>query len=271
MESRRKDDRPQPQSERGSPREQEIKRAVKETYTRMAQGAGCCSSAEGGCGVGSHLTQIGYSTEELAALPAEAAGRAAGCGNPTALAELRVGEVVLDLGSGAGIDALLAAQRVGPAGSVIGVDMTEAMIEKARANAARSGLENVEFRPGEIEDLPVDDQSVDVVISNCVINLSPDKDAVFREAFRVLRPGGRLMISDLVTQGELPEQVRTNLESWAGCVAGALDQSTYLEKIRDAGFDGVEVIEESRPLGGFPLYSIGVRAVKPRAAAEGGE
>ncbi len=240
--------------------EQDIKRAVKEAYTKVAQGAGCCGTAEGGSS-GSHLAQIGYSPGELAALPEGVVCAASGCGNSTALAELRAGEVVLDLGSGAGVDALLAAQRVGPAGRVIGVDMTEAMVERARANALKLG--NVEFRLGEIEALPVEDGSVDVVISNCVINLSPDKDAVFREAFRALRPGGRLMISDMVTRGELPEEIRKNLESWAGCVAGALDQDAYLQKIRDAGFREVEVVQESGPLGGSPVYSIAVRAAKP--------
>ncbi|MFQ5796371.1 MAG: arsenite methyltransferase [Candidatus Bipolaricaulia bacterium] len=244
--------------------EKEIKQAVKEAYTKVAQRADCCGTA--GCGSsGTYLTQIGYSAEELTTLPEGAMDTAAGCGNPTALAELCAGEVVLDLGSGVGIDVFLAAEKVGPAGKVIGVDMTEAMVEKARANAVEMGVEHVEFRLGEIEALPVEDESVDVIISNCVINLSLDKDAVFRETFRVLRSGGRMMISDIVTQGEIPEEIRNSLASWAGCVAGALDQSVYLNKIRDAGFKEIQVVKEAGPLGQFPVYSIGVRAIKSAA------
>lgn len=238
----------------------EVKQAVKEAYTKVAQGAGCCGTSDEGSG--SYLSQIGYSAEELAALPQGAVDSAAGCGNPTALAQLRPGQVVLDLGSGAGIDVFLAAQRVGPTGKVIGVDMTEAMVGKAQANVVKLGLKNVEFRLGEIEALPAEDESVDVIISNCVINLSLDKGAVFQEVFRVLRPGGWMMISDLVTRGELPEEIRKNLESWAGCVAGALDQSVYLGLIREAGFKEVQLVKETGPLGGFPLYSIGLRASK---------
>ncbi len=183
---------------------------------------------------------IGYSEVELESVP-EGANLGLGCGNPVALASLRRGDVVLDLGSGAGFDAFLAARAVGDAGRVIGVDMTPEMIEKARANAAKAAVANVEFRAGTIEALPVDDASVDVVISNCVVNLSPDKPSVFREAFRVLRPGGRLMISDLVTLGELPASVRASLPAYLGCVAGVSHEDEYVAMLRDAGFADVAV------------------------------
>jgi ubiquinone/menaquinone biosynthesis C-methylase UbiE len=166
-----------------------------------------------------------------------------GCGNPTAIAELSAGEVVLDLGSGGGIDCFLAAKQVGPSGRVIGLDMTPDMVRLARHNAKKVGAGNVEFRYGEIEDMPLPDGLVDVIISNCVINLSPDKDAVFAEAFRVLRPGGRLSVSDIVTRGELPPSVRDRLDAWAGCLAGALDESDYVEKIQRAGFADMQVID----------------------------
>jgi SAM-dependent methyltransferase len=165
-----------------------------------------------------------------------------GCGNPLAIAELQPGEIVLDLGSGGGIDCFLAAKRVGPEGRVIGLDMTPDMIKLARRNAKKLDAQNVDFRYGEMEDMPLPGESVDVVISNCVINLSPDKDAVFGEAFRVLRPGGRLSVSDIVVDGELPAPIRQNLNAWAGCVAGALDESDYLDKIRAAGFQDVLVL-----------------------------
>jgi ubiquinone/menaquinone biosynthesis C-methylase UbiE len=165
-----------------------------------------------------------------------------GCGNPLAIAELQPGEVVLDLGSGGGIDCFLAARKVGTEGRVIGLDMTPDMIKLARRNAKKLDAQNVDFRYGEMEDMPLPSESVDVVISNCVINLSPDKDAVFGEAFRVLRPGGRLSVSDMVVDGELPEALRQNLNAWAGCIAGALDELDYLDKIRAAGFTRVEVL-----------------------------
>ena len=165
-----------------------------------------------------------------------------GCGNPLAIAGLQPGEVVLDLGSGGGIDCFLAAKKVGPEGRVIGLDMTPDMIKLARRNAKKMGVTNVDFRYGEMEEMPLPDESVDVIISNCVINLSPDKDAVFREAFRVLRPGGRLSVSDIVVDGDLPQSIRSQLDAWAGCVAGALDESVYLDKIRAAGFEQVEVL-----------------------------
>jgi len=192
-----------------------------------------------------------------------------GCGNPTAIAALQPGEVVLDLGSGGGIDCFLAARKVGPMGRVIGLDMTPEMIKLARRNAKKVGVTNVEFHYGEIEDIPLPDEAVDVIISNCVINLSPDKDAVFREAYRVLRPGGRMVVSDIVIHGELPELIRNRLDAWAGCVAGALDESDYLDKIRAAGFADVEVlsrdyvkISEAAEWGGFKglLAEVGLPA-----------
>jgi len=187
-----------------------------------------------------------YAAEELAGLPGTVTAASLGCGNPLAIAELQPGEVVLDLGSGGGIDCFLAARKVGPAGRVIGLDMTPDMIKLARRNAKKMGVTNVDFRFGEMEDMPLPDGTVDVIISNCVINLSPDKDAVFREAYRVLRPGGRLSVSDIVIDGDLPDVLRSRLDAWASCVAGALDESVYLDKIRDAGFQQVEVLSRDR-------------------------
>jgi len=186
---------------------------------------------------------VGYSPEELAAIP-EDANLGLGCGNPAALAGLKAGETVLDLGSGAGIDCFLAAAKVGPAGKVIGVDMTPEMLDRARENARKSGAANVEFRLGEIENLPAADNSIDVIISNCVINLSTDKPRVFREAFRVLRPGGRMMVSDLALQKPLPEAIRRSVEAYVACIAGALVKSDYLGAIRAAGFAEVSVVSE---------------------------
>ncbi len=239
-------------------KEEEIKKAVREGYASLAKGDGfCCAATSTCCGgaqtdmVRSLSKQIGYTDEDLNSVP-EGSNLGLGCGNPVALASLREGEVVLDLGSGAGFDCFLAAQRVGESGVVIGVDMTPEMLEKARKNAEKGGFGNVEFRLGEIEHLPVADSSVDVIISNCVINLAPDKDQVFREAYRVLKPGGRLMISDIVLLGELPPQVMSSIEAYIGCVAGALRKEDYLGSIRRAGFEEVEVIEESA----FPIESI---------------
>ena len=189
-----------------------------------------------------HAMQL-YSAIELTDLPESVTGASLGCGNPTAIAELEPGEVVLDLGSGGGIDCFLAARQVGDEGHVIGLDMTPDMIKLARQNAKKVGATNVDFRYGEMEDMPLPDESVDVIISNCVINLSPDKDSVFSEAYRVLRPGGRLAVSDMVTYGSLPQAVRSNPEAWACCVGGALDESDYLGKIRQAGFAEVKVTE----------------------------
>jgi arsenite methyltransferase len=186
-----------------------------------------------------------YTSRELAGLPASVTNASLGCGNPLAIASLRPGEVVLDLGAGGGIDCFLAARQVGPIGRVIGLDMTPEMVKLARRNARKMGMTNVDFRYGEMEEIPLPDGEVDVVISNCVINLSPDKDAVFGEAFRVLRPGGRLNVSDMVTQGQLPAAVRQRLDAWAGCLAGALDEQVYLDKIRAAGFVDVEVVSRA--------------------------
>ena len=200
----------------------------------------CCGSSE------APVEQTGaarfYSAEELAELPETVTDASLGCGNPLAIAELQPGEVVLDLGSGGGIDCFLAAKKVGPEGQVIGLDMTPDMIRLARRNAKKIGIKNVDFRFGEMEDMPLPDESVDVIISNCVINLSPDKDSVFHEAYRVPRPGGRLSVSDIVVDGDLPQVIRSRMDAWAACVAGALDESIYLDKMRAAGFEKVEVL-----------------------------
>jgi len=209
-------------------------------------GCGCGCGATGANLSGSCASSTNYSTQELNGLPESVTDASLGCGNPLAIAGLQPGETVLDLGSGGGIDCFLAARQVGPQGKVIGLDMTLDMIKLARRNVKKVGATNVEFRYGEMEDMPLPDQSVDVIISNCVINLSPDKDAVFREAFRVLRPGGRLHVSDIVTKGELPSAVASKLDAWAGCIAGALDESVYLDKIQSAGFRDVEVVSRSR-------------------------
>ena len=223
---------------------EQVKAAVRETYGRIAteeRSAGCCGST-GCCGPGAEPTSdaLGYSDEERRGAP-EGADLGLGCGNPQAIAELKSGERVLDLGSGAGFDAFLAARQVGETGSVIGVDMTAEMIAKARGNIAKTDLRNVEFRLGEIEHLPVADQSVDVIMSNCVINLSTDKPAVFREAYRVLTPGGRLAISDIVALREIPAAVRNDLEAYAGCVSGAALVAEVEGMLRDAGFEHVQV------------------------------
>jgi arsenite methyltransferase len=237
--------------------DENIKQAVRQSYGDIVRRLGekeapascCCPSHKASCACGPSEASVElseaaarlYSAEELADLPQSVTDISLGCGNPTAIAELRPGEVVLDLGSGGGIDCFLAAKKVGPEGRAIGLDMTPDMIMLARRNAKKVGTTNVEFRFGEMEDIPLPDQSVDVVISNCVINLSPDKDAVFAETYRVLRPGGRLTVSDIVVHGELPHPIRDRLDAWAGCVAGALDESDYLSKIRAAGFENVEV------------------------------
>ena len=223
---------------------EDIKGVVRQKYGEIAQSSG----SGGGCGCGPSAAElskrIGYSDSDLQAVPQEA-NLGLGCGNPVALASLREGETVLDLGSGAGFDCFLAAERVGATGHVIGVDMTAEMLEAARRNARKGNYTNVEFRLGEIENLPVSDGSVDAVISNCVINLSPDKERVFREAFRVLRPGGRLMVSDIVLTQALPEVVRNSLEAYVGCVAGAALKDDYLNLIRAAGFTDIQVVHEA--------------------------
>lgn len=241
-------------------RAEELKQAVKKRYGTIArEGGGCCGPAACCQGPG----QTGYGEQELIGLPGGAV-LALGCGNPLGVESLEPGETVLDLGSGAGLDCLLAAQRVGPQGRVIGVDMTPEMVERARENARRAGVANVEFRLGEIEELPVEDNSVDIVISNCVINLSPDKARVFGEAYRVLKPGGKLVVADIVLRGELPEPLRDSLEAYTGCLAGAMRRDDYLASIEAAGFESVEVIAETPYWG--PAQSITVRARKPLPA-----
>jgi arsenite methyltransferase len=215
--------------------------AVTEETAMEGTQASCCESSGVDVADASSAARL-YSTGELSDLPDSVSNASMGCGNPTAIASLQTGEVVLDLGSGGGIDCFLAAKKVGPEGRVIGLDMTPDMIRLARRNAKKVGAKNVEFRYGEMEDIPLPDESVDVIISNCVINLSPDKDAVFGEAYRVLRPGGRMSVSDIVVDGDLPPSIRRRLDAWAGCIAGALDESVYLGKIRAAGFEEVQVL-----------------------------
>ena len=218
-----------------------IKETVKKRYRDFAKtGSSCC-----GCGNGSieQAKKVGYSEKELEEIPKDSV-MGLGCGNPTALAGLNEGEIVLDLGAGAGIDVFLAAKKVGPLGYVIGVDMTEEMVKKARASAEKHGYKNVEFRLGEIENLPVESNSVDVIISNCVINLSQDKLQTFKEAYRVLKPGGRVLVSDIVTEGQLPEEIKRNFDAWASCIGGALEKKEYLETIRRAGFRNVEIVSQ---------------------------
>jgi len=218
---------------------------VREKYAAAAAGDGCgCGCCGGPANAESVLGLIGYTAEQAAAIP-DGANLGLGCGNPVAHASLRPGETVLDLGSGAGIDCFLAAREVGPSGRAIGVDMTHAMLERARATAKKIGAANVEFRLGEIEHLPVGDASVNAIISNCVVNLSPDKPQVFREALRVLAPGGRLVVSDLVLTRELSPAMRGHAELYAGCVAGASLESDYLQLMREAGFDDVTVLERT--------------------------
>ena len=246
-----------------------IKENVRERYAEVAKRAqasttaSCCApSVAPCCGPTSaaYAKNIGYALDELSDLPDAAQLASAGCGNPTALAGLKKGEVVLDLGSGGGIDVFIAAKKVGPTGKAIGVDMTQEMLDLATKNAAELGFENVEFRKGDIEELPVEDGTIDVIISNCVINLAPDKDKVFREAYRVLKPGGRITVSDIVTDGDLPEEIRNNPDQWAACVSGALDENLYLEKIRNAGFERVKVLDKR----GFNIVkSAEVEAFKP--------
>jgi SAM-dependent methyltransferase len=242
--------------------DERIKESVRGTYGQIARRfveeqparAGCCGPEQpqtqqqsGCCGPSEAEAEAAvaaarfYSDEEIGDLPESVTEASLGCGNPLAIAGLQPGEVVLDLGSGGGIDCFLAARQVGPEGRVIGLDMTPDMIRLARRNAKKIGATNVDFRYGEMEEMPLADASVDVIISNCVINLSPDKDTVFGEAYRVLKPGGRLSISDIVVDGDLPSSIRNRLDAWAGCIAGALDESVYLDKIRAAGFERVEV------------------------------
>ena len=231
----------------------EIKKIVRENYANVAtsQSSCCGSSCCGGTTAIDISKSVGYSEEEMAAVP-DGANLGLGCGNPVALASLKEGEVVVDLGSGAGFDAFLAAVKVGQSGRVIGVDMTPEMLDRARQNAAKGGYENVEFRLGEIEHLPLADSSTDVIISNCVINLSPDKLAVFKEAFRVLKPSGRVFVSDIVLLKELPEVIRESAAAYVSCVAGALLKDDYIAAIKEADFGDVKILgEDVYPLESF--------------------
>jgi arsenite methyltransferase len=213
--------------------------AIKDKYGKAATGARTSSCCGGSCG--DPITSNLYDAGETAGLPAETVNASLGCGNPTALIGLQAGQTVLDLGSGGGIDVLLSARRVGPTGKVYGLDMTDEMLALARENQRKAGATNVEFLRGEIEHIPLPDNSVDVIISNCVINLSADKDQVLREAFRVLKPGGRFAVSDVVVRGPVPADIRRNVELWVGCVAGALEESEYRAKLTAAGFEAVDV------------------------------
>ncbi len=240
-----------------------IHKSVREHYAKEARrGSSCCSS-----------TPSLYPNDLLTDLPSEVSGFSLGCGDPITLAGLKTGETVLDLGSGGGLDCFLAAKQVGETGHVIGVDMTPEMLERARASAARMGIKNVEFREGFLERLPVEENSIDVVISNCVINLSPDKPGVFREIFRALKPGGRLAISDMATRGPLPEDVRADLDAWGSCVAGALDVKEYIRELTAAGFSEVSVQskaadEEASCCGsGEAVFSASISAKKPEAGS----
>jgi arsenite methyltransferase len=227
--------------------DQAIKAQVREHYAqearrvrRGAKRAACCGSGDS-VSCADPITSNLYRDDEKAALPAEAVAASLGCGNPTALAALKPGETVLDLGSGGGIDVLLSARRVGPAGMAYGLDMTGEMLALARENQQKAGVDNVEFLEGEIENIPLPDNFVDVIISNCVINLSADKDRVLAEAFRVLKPGGRFAVSDIVVRGEMPADIQRSIELWAGCIAGALKESEYRSKLAQAGFDHIEI------------------------------
>jgi SAM-dependent methyltransferase len=231
----------------------ELKEVVKERYgaaaRRVATGEGlpadCCSTTSccGGSAAAScdPITSNLYGENEAGQIPEQALKASLGCGNPTALATLNPGEIVLDLGSGGGIDVLLSARRVGPTGKAFGLDMTDEMLALARQNQREAGLDNVEFLKGEIENIPLPDNSVDVIISNCVINLSGDKERVLREAFRVLKPGGRFAVSDVVVRGDVPAEIRRNMELWVGCIAGAMEESEYTSKLADAGFDQIDI------------------------------
>lgn len=231
-------------------RQENIKKAVREGYAKIAKKEGsCCAPCCGSASMSEDISRkIGYGDEELGSVP-EGANLGLGCGNPVALASLKEGETVLDLGSGAGFDCFLAARKVGKEGKVIGVDMTPEMLDRARENARKGNYANVEFRLGEIENIPAADNSVDVVISNCVINLAPDKERVFKEAFRVLKPGGRMMISDMVLLKELPYAVKDSVEAYVGCLSGAVMKDDYLEAIKRVGFRDVRIVDEVR----FPV------------------
>jgi SAM-dependent methyltransferase len=231
-------EKPRRKSSRAGVEETEVRKAVRKHYTELAtKGTSCCGSGENTmCG----CSDI-YPQAELLSLPADAMAVSAGCGNPTAIASLKKGMTVVDLGSGGGIDVFLAAKKIGPKGKAIGIDMTPEMIYRARGTASENGYKNAEFRLGEIEHIPVESSTADVVISNCVINLSPDKDQVFREAFRVLKPGGKLAVSDIVLLKELPKALRNDLSAWSSCFSGALLEREYLGAMKRAGFVGIKV------------------------------
>ncbi|MCJ7665841.1 MAG: arsenite methyltransferase [Actinobacteria bacterium] len=236
--------------------EKNIKKAVRDNYAKVAKAGSCCSSTITNCCGQVDLAReisssIGYTREDMDKVP-EGSNLGLGCGNPIALASLKKGEVVLDLGSGAGFDCFLAADKVGPEGKVIGVDMTPEMLEKARENAQKNEFTNVEFRLGEIENLPVADGTIDIIISNCVINLSTDKDCVFSEAFRVLKSGGRIMVSDIVLTRELPDPIKNNISAYVGCISGAMIKEDYLNAIKKAGFTDVKILDEIN----FPINYI---------------
>ena len=252
----------------------DIKEVVKEKYGQAALrvntgGSSCCgASAASGLGCDPITTNL-YDSSQAGQVPEEALLASLGCGNPTALAKLNPGEVVLDLGSGGGIDVLLSAKRVGSAGKAYGLDMTDEMLALANQNKRKAGVENVEFLKGEIEHIPLPDDSVDVIISNCVINLSADKDRVFREALRVLKPGGRLAVSDVVTRGEMPPEIRQSVLLWVGCIAGALEENEYRSKLASAGFEKIEIeptrvyrVEDAREF--FSGQNIDVDAIAPQ-------
>jgi len=234
-------------------KKEEVRKVVREGYAQVAKRENsCCTPSSSCCGATNMAAEIskkvGYTDEGLQSVP-EGANLGLGCGNPVALASLKEAEIVLDLGSGAGLDCFLAANKVGRSGRVIGVDMTPEMVEKARENAQKGNYENVEFRLGEIENLPVADNYVDIIISNCVVNLSPDKGRVFEEAFRVLKAGGRLMVSDIVLVNELPDLIKNSVTAYIGCLSGAIMRDEYIEAVKNAGFQEVSIIEETS----FPL------------------
>jgi arsenite methyltransferase len=252
----------------------ELKETVREKYGEAALrvktgGSYCCGTAPGSLGCVDPITSNLYDLSQTSQIPEEALLASLGCGNPTALAELKPGETVLDLGSGGGIDVLLSARRVGPTGKAYGLDMTDEMLALAHENQRKAGVENVEFLKGEIESIPLPDNSVDVIISNCVINLSADKNMVIREAFRVLKPGGRLAVSDVVTRGEVPSEVRHSMLLWVGCIAGALEEYEYVRSLARAGFESIDVeptrvynIEDARQF--LSGQSIDVDAIAPQ-------
>lgn len=258
------------------PNSDTVRDAVRERYGQIASEGGSCCGDDCACGADAPVDVTldalygSLYTADTTWLPAEVTGLSLGCGDPITLAALSPGQTVLDLGSGGGIDCFMAARQVGPDGHVIGVDMTPEMLAKAEANKAKLGLENVEFRQGCIEALPVDDNSVDVILSNCVINLSPDKLAVFREAYRVLRPGGRVAVSDMMTRGRFSAAERADLSAWAGCITGAEDVALYAAAMRAAGFSGISIVDKAEPeveLASLPLETGAARLFSARVTA----